>query len=114
MSQNPRQWTIERTIPSELVAGRQVLDELLTRLQAERWTSRDLFGIRLALEEAVVNAIKHGNRLDRNKQVHGICKSTLEKIWVKITDQGEASNLKTCRIAQIRRISMPPTDGESC
>ena len=81
-------WTIEHTIPSELDAGHHVLDELLARLEAEDWTSRDMFGIRLALEEAVVNAIKHGNRLDKTKQVHVMCKSTADKIWIKVTDQG--------------------------
>jgi serine/threonine-protein kinase RsbW len=81
-------WTIERTIPSQLAAGHQVLEELLRRLDAEGWSSRDLFGIRLALEEAIVNAIKHGNRLDISKEVHVICRSTDEKIWIEVTDQG--------------------------
>jgi serine/threonine-protein kinase RsbW len=88
MSHHPAAWTLDRTIPSELDAGHRVLEELLTRLGAENWSSRDIFGIRLALEEAVVNAIKHGNRLDANKQVHVICKSTSEKIWIKVSDQG--------------------------
>jgi len=81
-------WTIDRTIPSELVAGHHVLEELLNRLENEPWTSRDMFGIRLALEEAVVNAIKHGNRLDPDKTVHVICRSTEDKIWIQVSDQG--------------------------
>ena len=51
-----------------------------------------MFGIRLALEEAVVNAIKHGNRLDQTKQVHVVCKSTPDKIWIKISDEGPGFN----------------------
>ena len=89
MSQDPLDWTIDRTIPSELEAGHSVLAELLTRFESESWTSRDIFGIRLALEEAVVNAIKHGNRFDPSKHVHVICISTTEKIWIQITDQGQ-------------------------
>src|SRR6185295_1361389 len=88
MSQKFQAWTLDRAIPSELLSGRGVLDELLASLEAEDWTSREMFGIRLALEEAVVNAIKHGNRLDKNKHVHVICKSTAEKIWIKISDEG--------------------------
>jgi serine/threonine-protein kinase RsbW len=88
MSRDSAAWTIDRTIPSDLSAGRRILDELLERLRGESWNSRDIFGIRLALEEAVVNAIKHGNRLDAAKQVHVVCKSTSEKIWIEITDQG--------------------------
>ena len=58
MSQQFPAWTIEHTIQSELDAGHRVLEELLTRLESEAWSSRDMFGLRLALEEAVVNAIK--------------------------------------------------------
>jgi serine/threonine-protein kinase RsbW len=89
MSHDLPAWTYERTIPSDLTLGHQVLDELLARLGSEGWDSRDIFGIRLALEEAVVNAIKHGNCHDCQKQVHVICRSTPEKIWIKISDQGK-------------------------
>jgi serine/threonine-protein kinase RsbW len=85
-------WTYERTIASDLGEGHQVLNDLLARFQAEDWDSRQMFGIRLALEEAVVNAIKHGNCLDCNKQVHVICHSTHDKIWIKISDQGKGFN----------------------
>src|SRR4030067_80292 len=88
MSQPFSAWTIEHTIQSELAAGHRVLEELLAKLAVENWSSRDMFGLRLSLEEAVVNAIKHGNRLDKKKQVHVICKSTPEGVWIKITDQG--------------------------
>jgi serine/threonine-protein kinase RsbW len=89
MSKDFPAWTYERTIPSDLTAGHQVLDDLLARLGKEGWDSRDIFGIRLALEEAVVNAIKHGNCHDCSKQVHVICRSMAEKIWIKISDQGQ-------------------------
>ncbi len=89
MARDAANWVFERTIPSDLGLGHQVLDDLLARLQDEQWDSREMFGIRLALEEAVVNAIKHGNCLDCNKHVHVVCHSTETKIWVKITDQGK-------------------------
>ena len=73
MSQHSLTWTIDRELPSERGAGHRFLEELLNRFETENWTPRDLFGIRLALEEAIVNAIKHGNRLDPNKQVHVVC-----------------------------------------
>ena len=85
-------WKIERTLPSERAAGCHLLEELLTRFESENWTPRDLFGIRLALEEAIVNAIRHGNRLDPKKQVHVECISSDEKIWIKITNEGPGFN----------------------
>lgn len=92
MSEDFTAWTYERTISSDLTEGHQVLNDLLARFQDENWDSRQMFGIRLALEEAVVNAIKHGNCLDCNKQVHVICRSTPDKIWIKISDQGKGFN----------------------
>jgi serine/threonine-protein kinase RsbW len=89
MSRKHPSWTFQRTIASDLNQGHQVLDELLARFDGEGWNSRDIFGIRLALEEAVVNAIKHGNCLDCNKQVQVECRSTPDKIWIKVSDQGQ-------------------------
>jgi serine/threonine-protein kinase RsbW len=88
MSLKQPSWTFQRTIASDLNQGHQVLDELLARFGGEGWNSRDIFGIRLALEEAVVNAIKHGNCLDCKKQVQVECRSTPDKIWIKVSDQG--------------------------
>jgi serine/threonine-protein kinase RsbW len=88
MSHQPAAWTIDCKIASELGEGHRVLADLLERMEAEGWSSRDIFGLRLALEEAVVNAIKHGNCLDASKQVHVICRSTPDKIWIEVSDEG--------------------------
>ena len=85
-------WSIDRTIPSVLDVGHRLLEEMLSKIQAENWSTRDLFGLRLALEEAVVNAIKHGNCLDSAKSVHVECHSTAEKIWIRVSDQGRGFN----------------------
>ncbi|NIO42982.1 MAG: ATP-binding protein, partial [Burkholderiales bacterium] len=52
-------WTFEEQIPSDAVHGVRVIQLLLDRLAEHRWTENDLFGIHLALEEAVMNAIRH-------------------------------------------------------
>jgi len=88
MSQDSSAWKLEHTIPSERSEGCRILEELMERFEAQDWSSRDLFGIRLALEEAIVNAIKHGNCQDINKHVHVICHSSAEKIWIMISDEG--------------------------
>jgi serine/threonine-protein kinase RsbW len=95
MSRDYSAWTYERTIPSDLDSGHKVLEDLLARFDAEGWNPRDIFGIRLALEEAVVNAIKHGNCLDCSKEVHVVCRSMAEKIWIKISDQGQGFDPET-------------------
>jgi anti-sigma regulatory factor (Ser/Thr protein kinase) len=48
----------------------QVLERLTRSLVAEGFPHRDIFAVRLAVEEAIVNAIEHGNRGNPNKLVH--------------------------------------------
>src|SRR5437763_916591 len=52
------------TIASDLAEARRVQDQIEGALVAWRFTEHDVFAIRLELEEALVNAIKHGNLMD--------------------------------------------------
>ena len=42
-------------------------------MQKAEWAEHDVFGVHLAIEEALVNAIKHGNRKDPTKTVEIVC-----------------------------------------
>jgi serine/threonine-protein kinase RsbW len=46
-----------------------VLDDVVEQLQAAGFPHHDRFAVRLALEEAIVNAVKHGHREDTRKTV---------------------------------------------
>jgi serine/threonine-protein kinase RsbW len=83
---------MEQVIPSETGAGKRVLDDLLGQLEAQQWGEYDIHGIHLALEEALVNAIRHGNRSDISKHVHVACKLSPERLWVQIRDEGAGFN----------------------
>ena len=52
------------------------------------WDGRDLFGVELALEESLSNAIRHGNQLDASKQVLVECKVSPERFWLRVSDEG--------------------------
>ena len=69
-------------------AHRAVVDEILDRLEQEQWPTHDVFSVRMALEEALCNAIKHGNRLDHRKKVAIVCKMASSRLWIKVTDEG--------------------------
>ena len=56
-------------IPSDPTATRDVQQQVVGRAQAMGYDEQDVFAIRLALEEGMMNAIKHGNKLDRDKSV---------------------------------------------
>ena len=51
-----------------------------------------LFAVRLALEEALSNAIKHGNRFDPDKTVTVRFAVEPETVKLTITDQGSGFN----------------------
>lgn len=78
----------EVTIPSDTSAGQAVQERIVARLEEFAYSTREVFGVRLALEEALVNAIKHGNRMDPDKTVRVECAISPEFVRVVIEDQG--------------------------
>lgn len=87
-----QQSKFEITIPSDTTAGQAVQDQILRRLEELTYGDHDLFGIRLALEEALVNAIKHGNRLDPEKSVRIAWQLDSMSVRIEIEDEGEGFN----------------------
>ena len=77
------------TIPSDMAEARRVQAEIERALQdATTFTEREIFAIKLAVEEALVNAIKHGNQMDRGKKVHVTYHVHADRFEVLITDEG--------------------------
>jgi serine/threonine-protein kinase RsbW len=76
-------------IPSDQAEARRVQEHIEQLLLASPCEPRDLFSIKLALEEAMVNAIKHGNQYDRNKKVEIAYQVTSERFIIRITDEGD-------------------------
>lgn len=89
MSLNGWHWTLERSIPSNTEAGAELMHELLTHLEQCEWVQPNIFGINLAIEEALVNAIKHGNHEDAAKQVHVEFRLNDEHFFARIVDEGQ-------------------------
>lgn len=83
------------TIPSSTAEARRVQEEIESVLQdTPTCGERDLFSIKLALEEALVNAIKHGNQMDPDKSVQIQYAVTADRFEIQITDEGEGFNPK--------------------
>lgn len=80
-------------IPNDTAEARDVQERIVSVMEQNAWPMRDCFGVRLALEEALVNAIKHGNRMDPDKQVYIACELTEEEVTVVIEDQGDGFKL---------------------
>jgi serine/threonine-protein kinase RsbW len=89
---DPWLWRYDCVIASDRTVARQVLDKILAQLEAEHWQQRDIFAVHLATEEALVNAIHHGNGSDKRKTVHFLCLLSADRIRIEITDQGGGFN----------------------
>src|SRR5262249_29300957 len=77
----------ELVIPSDPAEAQRVHEEIERALRQNQFEEREIFSIRLALEEALVNAIKHGNQLDRSKQVHIAYHVNPERFDIRISDE---------------------------
>jgi serine/threonine-protein kinase RsbW len=76
------------TIASDLAAGREVQNQILDEARRHGFHGQSLFAINLALEEAITNAIKHGNGLDPKKQVYVEAKVTPGRAEIIVEDEG--------------------------
>jgi serine/threonine-protein kinase RsbW len=81
-------WRLVVNLPSERGSNRQVTDQLLEQLGVHGWPPADIFAIHLATEEAIVNAIVHGNKLDPTKKVHVECEVSTAVVRISISDEG--------------------------
>jgi len=78
----------EIVIPSDLTEARRVQAEVEAALHGAAFHEHDVFAIKLALEEALVNAIKHGNQLDHTKTVRIVYHVGPDRFEVLVTDEG--------------------------
>ena len=89
MSTPEREYPSELVIASDLAEARRVQSTIEEALQvAGHFGEHEIFAIKLALEEALVNAIKHGNQLDRSKSVQIAYRILPDRFEINITDQG--------------------------
>ena len=58
------------TIASDYSDAREVQQLIRDEVERAGFDADSQFAIKLALEEALINAIKHGNKLDKGKTVH--------------------------------------------
>jgi serine/threonine-protein kinase RsbW len=75
-------------IPSDLLAARQPEQEILGALERFGYPEQSLFAIKLSLEEALVNAVKHGNQYDPGKQITIRYDVNPDRAIITVTDQG--------------------------
>jgi serine/threonine-protein kinase RsbW len=81
----------EFVIPSDLDEARRV-QEAIERVVKAAFDEHEAFAVKMAVEEALVNAIKHGNQMDPDKSVRVAYTLRPDRFDVRITDEGPGFN----------------------
>lgn len=85
---DPRPLPHKAVIASDLHAARRLEDRIIAETDALGYGQQCAFAIRLALEEAMVNAHKHGNRNDPNKRIIINYDVNARQTVIRIRDEG--------------------------
>ena len=89
MATSDQSIVLARELPSTLTAYHDFVQEVLTSLQDHGWTDHELFGVHMALEESISNAIRHGNCEDPAKSVHVECHVSESRFYAAVRDEGK-------------------------
>lgn len=88
----PTQTYHEIEIPSEYPRAREIEEKIVSAAVNRGYKDEDIFALRLSLEEALTNAIVHGNRGDREKKVNIRYFVNANQIDIYIADEGTGFN----------------------
>ncbi len=81
-------WVLDEVFPSCTETARRLLETIMQQVREGAWDDSDRFAVHLALEEGLINAIKHGNKYNRNKHVHIRCVAQPDRVHIEIEDEG--------------------------
>ena len=76
-------------VQSESSAVVDVCKQILSRMEENNFDRDDIFAVHLTLEEAFLNAVKHGNKMDPTKKVKVDYAVDADKVEISITDEGK-------------------------
>ena len=79
-------------IPSDLTEAWNAQQQVTEQVKARGYGEHAVFAIRLALDEALNNAISHGNRKDPSKRVFIDYEITEQAVHITVTDEGQGFN----------------------
>ena len=79
----------EMVVESISSAVTSVREGLLSELNANSFSEEDIFAVHLALEEAFINAVRHGHKMNADKGVKIDYSVAPDKVEVTVTDEGD-------------------------
>jgi len=81
-------------MPSQLELVDGFVASLLIRIPQLNEDKDTLFNIKLALHEAIINAVKHGNKMNPNLPVQVDIKKDEGQVVIQVKDQGDGFDYK--------------------
>ena len=84
----PSKWKYDQTIESDPDLCAPIIAQLLDQLAQLNWSNKDAFGIHMAMEEAILNSIRHGNKCEPSKFVHVVIELDDVQFNGTVTDEG--------------------------
>ena len=79
-------------IPSDLNAAWNAQQTIMEEVKSRGYSDNAVFAIRLALDEALNNAISHGNKKDKSKKVTIEYQIGEAAVTISVTDEGPGFN----------------------
>jgi serine/threonine-protein kinase RsbW len=76
------------TFPSSYAAMRDAQKAILDEVDRNGYTGASAYAIKIALDEGLINAVKHGNKQDPKKKVRVWANITPERAEIIIHDEG--------------------------
>lgn len=80
---------LQQTLSSKLNTVSPFIDTIYKKIVGITGSTLEAFHVKLSLEEALTNAIRHGNKLDTNKRVAVSIQMSAGGITVDIHDEGQ-------------------------
>jgi len=78
----------EMVLPNDLYAAKRSEDRIMRELARCAYSGDVIFAIKLALEEALTNAVKHGNSNDATKRLTVRYSVNRERTVIMVRDEG--------------------------
>ena len=82
-------WEYDNSLKSEPETASALVRQVVQKLKKLAWPESDVFAVHMALEEALMNAIKHGNASDPSKDVSVLMRIRTNSFYAKIKDEGQ-------------------------
>lgn len=84
---------VEMAVSNDLRSVKGPEDFIIQELEKATYTKDTIFAVKLALEEALTNAVKHGNANNPNKQVTIAAHIDTKLVLIMVRDEGPGFQL---------------------